>query len=196
MTTHALHRPRLLSMLVLAGLGLASMSAHADDDRFSGGWHSALTIYGWLPGVSADLRFEVPGSGNVTTKSDNNIFDKLEGAFMIQGEVRNGEWGFFGDADWVKFGDQKGRESLLARSHEDEAGAVEQVVLARLREGRCHAHALSDELRTRRIRHNIQPPSSRRELDDRIEARQCVRKERRLGIGGNSILDSWRRRAN
>ena len=109
MTTHALHRPRLLSMLVLAGLGLASMSAHADDDRFSGGWHSALTIYGWLPGVSADLRFEVPGSGNVTTKSDNNIFDKLEGAFMIQGEVRNGEWGFFGDADWVKFGDQKGR---------------------------------------------------------------------------------------
>jgi hypothetical protein len=87
---------------------IAAPRAHADDDRFSGGWHSALTVYGWLPGVSADLRYQLP-NGTADTKSDNNIFDKLEGALMIQGEVRNGQWGFFGDVDWVKFGDQKGR---------------------------------------------------------------------------------------
>jgi len=117
MTTHALLRPRSISMLLFAGLGLAAMSARAEDDRFSGGWHSALTLYGWLPGVSADLRFEVPGTGNVETKSDNNLLENLEGALMIQGEIRNGEWGFFGDVDWVKFGDQDGRFTDIGGDH-------------------------------------------------------------------------------
>lgn len=109
MTTHALLRSHSLPTLLLAALGLAAPPARAADDRFDGEWHSALTLYGWLPSVSADLRFEVPGTGRVTTKSDNSLFDKLEGAAMIQGEVRRGEWGFFGDVDWIKFGDQKGR---------------------------------------------------------------------------------------
>ncbi|MET0232090.1 MAG: hypothetical protein ABW186_14245 [Rhodanobacteraceae bacterium] len=119
MSLHALLRSRLLSMLVVASLFVAASSAQAADDRFSGGWHGAFTVYGWLPGVSADLRFEVPGTGIVTTRSENGLFDKLEGALMIQGEVRNGDWGFFGDVDWVKFGDQKGRFTNIGGEHID-----------------------------------------------------------------------------
>ncbi|HEV7491312.1 MAG TPA: hypothetical protein VGO25_10930 [Rhodanobacteraceae bacterium] len=87
----------------------ATATQAAQGDPWDGSVHTDLTFYGWLPGVDGDLRFELPNGGRAETKSSNNILDNLEGALMVQTVVRAGDWGFFGDLDWVKFGNQKGR---------------------------------------------------------------------------------------
>lgn len=86
----------------------AASTQAAEVNPWDGSVHTDLTFYGWLPGVSGDLRFELPNGGRAETKSDNNILDNLEGALMVQTVVRAGDWGFFGDFDWVKFGNQDG----------------------------------------------------------------------------------------
>lgn len=101
--------PRTVRLALLPAALLFSVSAQASDaNLWDGNIHTDLTFYGWLPGVTGDLRFELPNGGRAETKSDNNILDKLQGAFMMQAVVRQGDWGFFGDIDWVKFGDQNG----------------------------------------------------------------------------------------
>jgi hypothetical protein len=102
---------------IAAAALLAAVAAHASaDDRWDGNLHSDFTIYGWLPGVSADLRYELP-NGDATTKTDNDILSKLSGALMLQTVVRKGEWGFFGDLDWVKFDDEKTRFRSIGGQH-------------------------------------------------------------------------------
>ncbi len=96
-------------LLCLAPVLFATAAQAAADNPWDGSVHTDMAVYGWLPGVSGDLRFELPNSGRAETKSDNNILENLEGALMVQTVVRAGDWGFFGDLDWVKFGDQKGR---------------------------------------------------------------------------------------
>lgn len=90
---------------------LLAWPAHADTpDPWDGNWHGSITPYGWLPGVSGETRFQLPNNGpSVSTKSDNDLFSTLSGAFMLEGELRKGDWGMYGDIDWVKFSDEKGR---------------------------------------------------------------------------------------
>lgn len=87
----------------------AAATPAAQVDPWDGSVHTELMFYGWLPGVSGDLRFELPNGGRAETKSNNNILDNLEAALMVQTVVRAGDWGFFGDLDAVKFGNQDGR---------------------------------------------------------------------------------------
>lgn len=108
----AFERP-LLSLTVMA-LALSATfgvrPAHADTpDLWDGNWHGSITPYGWLPGVTANSRFQVPNGGpSVETKSDNNILDHLSGAFMLAGDFRKGDWGMYADLDWVKFTNENG----------------------------------------------------------------------------------------
>jgi hypothetical protein len=90
---------------------LMTSVAKADTpDYWDGDWHGSIQPYGWLPGISADTRYQLPnGNGTVEQKSDKNIFDYLSGAFMLDGTVRKGDWGFYGDIDWVKFTNENGR---------------------------------------------------------------------------------------
>jgi len=106
---------RVISFLLsLVALAWAPISLAESDgvppryDEFDGTWHSALALYGWLPGVSADLRYQLP-SGNADSRTNNNIFSYLSGAFMIQDAMRHGDWGLWGDFAWVKFSNEKGR---------------------------------------------------------------------------------------
>ena len=102
--------PRVMrAAAVPFALLFCSAPALANENPWDGNWHTDLTFYGWLPGVTGDFRFQTPDGGHAETKSDNNILDKLQGAFMVQTVVRQGEWGVFADLDWVKFGDQNGR---------------------------------------------------------------------------------------
>jgi hypothetical protein len=92
-------------------MGFAVTSAKADTpDYWDGDWHGSIQPYGWLPGISAKTRYQLPNNGGtVEQKTNNDIFDYLSGAFMVDGTVRKGDWGFYGDFDWVKFSDEKGR---------------------------------------------------------------------------------------
>jgi hypothetical protein len=107
--------PRLASaaLLTLFGTAFAAHSAHAaNSDPWDGDAHPSFMFYAWLPGVSLDTRYKLPpvdGGGEVVNKSDGNILDNLSGAFMMAGDVRVGDWGFFGDLAWVKFDDQDGK---------------------------------------------------------------------------------------
>ncbi len=103
--------PRVLPLtLALAALFFAPVaSAGPGSDAWDGNWHGSFGIYGWLPGIEAQLGVPVDTGGTAVSKSNNNILDNLKGALMITGDFRSGEWGFFYDADWVKFENQKGR---------------------------------------------------------------------------------------
>lgn len=102
--------PRTLFATVCLGL-LSIPVAKADTiDYWDGDWHGSIQPYGWLPGISADTRFQLPSNGaTVEQKSSNSIFDYISGAFMLDGTIRKGNWGFYGDIDWVKFSDEEGR---------------------------------------------------------------------------------------
>ena len=102
------------SRAVLAASCLAALAApmaKADTpDYWDGDWHGSIQPYGWLPGISAQTRYQLPNNGGtVSQESDKSIFDYLSGAFMVDGTVRKGNWGFYGDLDWVKFTNEKGR---------------------------------------------------------------------------------------
>jgi len=92
-------------------IALSVSVAKADTpDYWDGDWHGSIQPYGWLPGISAQTRYQLPNNGGtVEQKTNNSIFDYLSGAFMLDGTVRKGDWGFYGDLDWVKFSDEKGR---------------------------------------------------------------------------------------
>jgi hypothetical protein len=106
--------PRLASAVLLAlfGTAFAARSAHAaSSNPWDGDAHPSFMFYAWLPGVSLDTRYKLPDAsgGEVVNKSDGNILDNLSGAFMMAGDVRVGDWGFYGDLAWVKFDDQDGK---------------------------------------------------------------------------------------
>jgi hypothetical protein len=105
----AIHSTALaLGMAIFAALN--APFAHADTpDLWDGNLHGSITPYGWLPGVTAQTRFQLPNNGgSVDTKSDNNILDHLSGAFMLEGVVHQDNWGAYADVDWVNFTDQNG----------------------------------------------------------------------------------------
>ena len=116
--------PRLAraSLLALFGMTFAAHSARgANTNPWDGDVHPSFSFYGWLPGVSLDSRFKLPDSvgGSVENKSDGNIFDNLSAAFMMSGDVRVGDWGFYGDLAWVKFDNQDGKLREFDGNHID-----------------------------------------------------------------------------
>lgn len=101
--------PRALCFLAVLTAGPGVLPAHAaETDPYDGAWHGSITPYGWLPGVTAKLRYSYQGS-EVRDETDHDILDKLSGALMIAGDARKGDWGIYGDLDWVKFDNEKGR---------------------------------------------------------------------------------------
>jgi hypothetical protein len=109
----ALSRPCLA--LAIGAMVFALPPARADTpDDWDGNWHGSIQPYGWLPGVTAETRYQLPDNGpTVSQKSDGNILDHLSGAFMLDGTVRKGNWGFYGDVDWVKFTNEDGHFTTI-----------------------------------------------------------------------------------
>jgi hypothetical protein len=102
--------PRIaLAIILVAGSGCAVPSAFADSpDLWDGDWHGSITPYAWLPGITGETRFELPSGPTITTKSDNDLLSTLSGGFLLEGDIRKGNWGMFADVLWVKFSDEKG----------------------------------------------------------------------------------------
>ncbi len=101
-------RKALCLLAVLSASFVALPSHAADVDPWDGAWHGSITPYLWLPGVSAKSRYSYQGS-EVHDKTDRDILSNLSGALMIDGDVRKGDWGMYGDFVWVKFDNEKSR---------------------------------------------------------------------------------------
>lgn len=102
----------LLALLIVAWASSATAQQSNRPDLWDGQVHSSISLYGWLPGLSATARYELPagsGGGRAESKTDSNAFDSLSAFLMIQGDVRKGDWGLYGDFDAVKFNKQNSR---------------------------------------------------------------------------------------
>ena len=71
-----------LAALAWTPVALADDAGPPRDNLWDGNWHWGIAFYGWLPGVSLDARYQLP-SGAADTKTNNNIFSYLSGAFMM-----------------------------------------------------------------------------------------------------------------
>jgi hypothetical protein len=100
---------RTLQVAVCLGMVAAAQVRAADVDPWDGNWHTQLSIYGWIPGISAKMRYGTPNGQFLENRSFGSIYDKLSGAFMANATFRKGRWGIYTDIDWVKFSDEKGR---------------------------------------------------------------------------------------
>jgi len=98
----------LAATLLAIGMTVAAPAHCTDTDPWDGDWHGSITPYGWLPGVTAKMRFQFQNT-NVQSDTDSNILDNLSGAFMLSGDVRKGDWGIYSDVDWVKFDNEDSR---------------------------------------------------------------------------------------
>ncbi|MGH8233995.1 MAG: hypothetical protein ACREPU_07350 [Rhodanobacteraceae bacterium] len=110
---HTVHRCAgifhlLVSLLVLVvAAGVPATAFASSDNPWDGNWRYSISPSAWLPGINADLRFQAQGQSLDNSSSD--LWDHLSGAFMLSGDMRKGNWGMYGDIDWVKFNNQEGR---------------------------------------------------------------------------------------
>jgi len=94
----------LLVVSMLAGLGLAGQGMAAGYDPFDGQWHTTLTPYLWLPTLDGTLSSKLPQDqgGNINVElGPNDYLTNLNFALMLAGDVRNGEWTFGADLDYL-----------------------------------------------------------------------------------------------
>jgi hypothetical protein len=97
-------------VLTSSAASFFSMPAFAQsEDYWDGNWHGSITPYGWLPGVDGETRYRLPSGPDVTVKNKSDPLSSLSGALLLEGDIRKGNWGLFGDIDWIKFSNEKGR---------------------------------------------------------------------------------------
>lgn len=97
-----------ISMACLSPLAAAGAMG-SDVDPWDGDWHTTVSVYAWLPGISAKTRFRLPSGTMAENHNDRNIYDTLSGAFMLDATFRKGRWAIYTDVDWVRFFDERGR---------------------------------------------------------------------------------------
>ena len=60
-------------------------------------WQSEITIYGWLPSIDGELKYNVPGSGDSATVDASDILDDLNFVFMGNYVGSYNKWSFGAD---------------------------------------------------------------------------------------------------
>ena len=105
----------LACAVVVVAIGLPSPAHAAHADPWDGNWHYTISPYAWLPGIDANLRFQVADSP-VLNQSTGDIWDNLGGAFELMGYARKGRWGVYADLDWVDFSGLDGRAATIGRA--------------------------------------------------------------------------------
>jgi hypothetical protein len=95
MKSHPL-RLVLLSYLLLAFAGSEAFATDDGDD-----WQHALTLYGWLPSVSGDLKY---GQGDSSSVDSSDVLDALNMTFMGAYELRKHNWYLLTDVIYLDLG--------------------------------------------------------------------------------------------
>ncbi len=86
----------LLSYLLLAFAGSEAFATDDGDD-----WQHALTLYGWLPSVSGDLKY---GQGDSSSVDSSDVLDALNMTFMGAYELRKRNWYLLTDVIYLDLG--------------------------------------------------------------------------------------------
>jgi hypothetical protein len=102
----------LQTLACLSLLAAPCVRATDEVDPWDGAWHTRLSVYGWLPGISAKTRYQLP-QGTILENRSGNIYNKLSGALMVEATFQKGRWGIYTDVDWAKFSDQKGHIAAI-----------------------------------------------------------------------------------
>lgn len=104
--------PYLAAALALL---LGAPAAAAENSITDGDWHYLLRLYGWLPSVSGQTRFDLGDGGGDATVDTSQIIDALKMSFMGSAQVRKGRWTGFTDLIYLRMGaDQQGGVRLPA----------------------------------------------------------------------------------
>lgn len=89
----------MLNLLLGALIGFIPISAYPAEQKIS--------IYGWLPTLSGELTFKVPGEPD--DEANANAIDSLDAIFMGTYELRQNKWSFIADLIYLKIsGDTQG----------------------------------------------------------------------------------------
>ena len=93
------------SSLALAGGDIAPVEPVVETPAVeeANPWRNEVTIYGWLPSISANT--PLPDSGDSVDAED--IIDKLKMVFMGGYSGRNDTWSMFADVIYMDIGDSK-----------------------------------------------------------------------------------------
>jgi hypothetical protein len=84
-------------MAVAVTLTLGASAAMGASDGPPKDWQFGVSLYGWFPSVSGDLKFSPPGGSDDITADASDILDALQFTFMGSFEARKGPWSGFTD---------------------------------------------------------------------------------------------------
>ena len=103
----------IAALAATATLGVAAPAAAAETNPWDGNWHYGAAIYGWFPGVKANLNFNLPPGviipppglniDHSASVSPDNYLSDLQFALMLAGEARKGNGAIFADFIYIDF---------------------------------------------------------------------------------------------
>lgn len=91
----------LAASLLLPSLALAEGGPEA------GPWKFGASVYAYLPTISANTTFPVPGGGGGLALDADTILENLKMTFMGAFDAHNGRWGVVTDVVYMDIGDSK-----------------------------------------------------------------------------------------
>ena len=106
-------RNMLRNTLIVLSMTLAATKAEAQND-----WNYSVKPYGWY--VWFDGR--TGAEGNPPVESDSDLWDMLDGFFLVQGEARRGKLSLLGEFNWIRMSDDFGVSALDRSSDWDLEG--------------------------------------------------------------------------
>ena len=95
-------RPETTRAAAVAGVMLAACLA--PDGARSQDLHGSVTLYGWLPGLDAEVTSSSGGTSAAVSVSASNILEALNFAFMAAGDVHYGRFGVVQDLVYADLG--------------------------------------------------------------------------------------------
>lgn len=64
-------------------------------------WEQRILLYGWLPGLSGTLNYDIPGTDQGVSADASDIVDALEMTLMLTYEARKDKWSFKADVIYL-----------------------------------------------------------------------------------------------
>jgi|SRR5690349_4028942 len=105
--------PTAIVAFALAIFGVQQASAQTNASWSGAPWRAGVSLYVYLPSIDGNLAFPTRGGSGSVIVDTGDVFDSLNGAFMGNLEVHNGQWGVFTDFLYVNVsGDRSGTRNF------------------------------------------------------------------------------------